>query len=114
MENPLASEVSNLSERAQRFAIQAPLRYRETNNVEWLEGRTENISDSGVLFRALEILQLNTPVELTFVLPVNKCAEVGATVFCQGRTIRTIMPARTDESPSMAVKILHYQLKRTE
>jgi hypothetical protein len=114
MENHLASGASNRSQRAQRFAIQAPLRYRESNDVEWLEGRTENISDSGVLFRALEILQPDTPVELTFVLPVKNRGAGGATVFCHGRTVRTILPAATDESPSIAVKILKYRLNRGE
>ncbi len=114
MGNPLASGASTRSERAQRFAIQAPLRYRETNDVQWLEGHTENISNSGVLFRASEILRPDIPVELTFVLPVNKRGEVSATVFCHGRTVRTILPAATDESPSIAVKILKYRLNRGE
>src|SRR5579859_535620 len=114
MENHLAGEAADRLDRDQRFAIQAPLRYRETPGAEWLEGHTENISYSGVLFRAPELLQPDTPLEMTFVLPVNTRGDAGATVFCHGRTVRTILPAATDESPAIAVKILRYQLKRTK
>ena len=35
------------SQRAQRFEIKVPVRYREQNQEKWHEGRTENISQSG-------------------------------------------------------------------
>ncbi len=38
--------------RAQRFVLELGLQYRASGQTEWHEGRTENISHTGVLFRA--------------------------------------------------------------
>lgn len=101
------------SQRAQRFEIKVPVRYREKSREEWREGRTENISQSGLLFRAPEPLALESLVELNFALPTAKEGEPGATVLCDGKTVRTILPATSDESPGVAIKILNYKLKRS-
>lgn len=90
------------------------MRYRKQQEKDWLQGRTENISHSGLLFQAPQPLNPDTLVQICFSLPVNPEGESGATVLCEGRTVRTILPAVSDESPSMAVKLLDYQLKRTE
>ena len=37
--------------RAPRYTLQIPLRYRQAGDPSWREGRSENISRSGVLFR---------------------------------------------------------------
>jgi hypothetical protein len=103
-----------VSQRAQRFEIKVPVRYREKNRKDWHEGRTENISQSGLLFRAPEPLALESLVELSFDLPTAKEGEPGGTVLCDGKTIRTILPATSDESPGVAVKILNYKMKRSE
>ena len=101
------------SQRAQRFEIKVPVRYREQNQEKWHEGRTENISQSGLLFRAPEPLGADTLIELNFALPDAKEGEPGAQVLCDGKTIRTILPATSDEAPGVAVKILNYKLKRS-
>lgn len=100
--------------RAQRFDIKIPVHFHERNGEEWHEGRTENISRSGLLFRAPEPLPLECMVEVKFALPTPNDAEPGATVLCDGKTIRTILAATSDESPGVAVKILNYRLKRRE
>ena len=56
--------------RALRFPLRLPLRYRAVAEGTWREGLTENISRSGVLFRAQDLLQVSTPVELSFRLSV--------------------------------------------
>ncbi len=89
------------------------MRYRKESERKWSEGRTQNISQSGLLFRAPEPLDPNTMIEMTFALPSEKEGESGATVLCDGKTIRTILPATSDESPGVAVKILNYKLKRS-
>lgn len=98
--------------RAQRFAIQMPLRYRASGEAEWLEGETEDISRTGVLFRALDILEDNTPVEFTFALPAEVGGETGATVFCHGQIVRTVLPATSDAAPALAARILDYRFTR--
>jgi PilZ domain len=90
------------------------MQYRKKQEQNWVEGRTENISHSGLLFRAPEPLNPDTIVQICFSLPANPEGESGATVLCEGRTVRTILPAASDESPFMAVRLLDYKLKRSE
>ena len=107
-------EVVRSSQRAQRFPIKVPMRYRKDKHANWVNGRTENISQSGLLFQAPEPLNPDTIVQICFSLPDNTEGESGATVLCEGRTVRTILPAASDESPSVAVKLFEYKLKRNE
>ncbi len=93
--------------RAHRFAIKAPVRYRPSGEMDWIDGKTENISRSGVLFEGERYLDLSTPIEINFKLP----AEIGgqdAEVACRGLIVRTILPPATDAAPSLAAKILDY------
>jgi hypothetical protein len=99
-----------VSRYAQPFAIQMPLRCRLSGEREWLDARTENISRSGVLFLASGLMDVNAPIEMSFVLPVEVGGRPGAMVLCQGQVVRTILPAMTDDSPAMAAKILNYRL----
>jgi hypothetical protein len=39
--------------RAQRYPLHIPLKYRPSGTPNWWEGRTENISRSGVLFEPI-------------------------------------------------------------
>ena len=73
--------------RAKRFDVPVPLRYRLAGTAAWSEGRIENISRSGLLFRAERPLPVDTAVEMTFALPVGPA---GRDLFCRGRIVRTI------------------------
>ena len=90
------------------------MRYRKDQEKDWVDGHTENISQSGLLFQAPEPLNPDTIVQICFSLPDTAEGESGATVLCEGRTVRTILAAASDDSPSMAVKLFEYKLKRTE
>ena len=53
-------------ERAQRHALQIPLRYRIRGEQEWSPGETLNLSETGVLFSSESLLEINTKLEITF------------------------------------------------
>ena len=95
--------------RAQRFPLHLPLRYRPVGESSWREGLTENISRSGVLFRAQDLLQVSTPVELTFMLSV---ADLNSEVFCRGQVVRTVPPAGPSDPPALAATIADYHFLR--
>ena len=95
--------------RAQRFPLHLPLRYRPVGEGSWREGLTENISRSGVLFRAQDLLQVSTPVELTFMLSV---ADLNSEVLCRGQVVRTVPPAGPSDPPSLAATIAGYHFLR--
>ena len=46
--------------------LQIPLRFRMEGQKEWSAGETLNLSESGVLFSAENIVEVNTKVEITF------------------------------------------------
>lgn len=99
------------SVRATRFALQLPLRYRAIGESGWHEGLTENISRSGVLFHAEDLLQIATPLEITFTLPAkNRSPEV----FCRGQVVRTVPPSGSSDRPALAATIADYQFLRPE
>jgi hypothetical protein len=104
--------------RAPRYPLRIPLRYRPSGDQQWREGRTENISRSGVLFRTDHLMPLQTPIEMLLALP----AEVGggedaATVICRGRIVRTEVPKgaeNDDERPAVAATIAGYRLAHAQ
>jgi hypothetical protein len=104
--------------RATRYPLRIPLRYRPSGDPQWREGRTENISRSGVLFRTDHLMPLQTPIEMLLALP----AEVGggedaATVICRGRIVRTELPKGAEnegERPAVAATIAGYRLAHAQ
>jgi PilZ domain len=109
-----AERASHPTPRAERFPIHMMLRFRAPGEAEWLQGEIENISRSGILFRAPKVVDVNTPVELKFDLPVEVGGEPGAEVVSLGRIVRTILPPSSDAYPTAAVKFLNYRMARRE
>jgi len=103
---PEFGESRTPASRAPRYAIELPIQYRTPDAPAWHDGRTENISRTGVLMRTRELLPPRTPIEILIVLP----SEVGgrdAPVICRGRVVRT-EPARAGGEcpPAMAATIV--------
>lgn len=53
-------------DRADRRELRVPIRFRRAGDQDWLMGETINLSDSGLLFTANELLDVNTRLEITF------------------------------------------------
>lgn len=96
---------------AQRFPIQVPVLYRQTGQIGWSEGRSENISRSGILFRAKEVVEIGTPVQLSFRLTAEMGGEKGAVVICEAEIVRSVLPPAT-ATPALAARILDYHFMR--
>jgi hypothetical protein len=75
--------------RAPRFPILMSMLYRPEGDRRWREGRTENISRSGVLFRADEAMERNAAVELLLILPREVAGDAAGTARCRGRIVRS-------------------------
>jgi PilZ domain len=104
---------SGLSPRSQRFPIETPIYYRKRGSSHWQEGRTLNISESGVLFGAKQAPPPRTAVEMTFSLPVEGRMEAGGQVICQGEIVRSAPPARPNDLQHVAATILRYRMARS-
>ncbi len=103
---------SGLSPRSQRFPIETTIHYRKEGESHWQEGRTLNISDSGVLFGARQAPEPRTAVEMTFSLPVEGRNYAGGHVICHGEIVRNAPPAGSSDLPCVAATIVKYRLAR--
>jgi hypothetical protein len=95
--------------RAQRFNLGVTLRYRREGERRWHEAVTENISRSGVLFRAREVVAVDTPLEMRFTLSAGA---ISSDVSCRGRVVRTVLPERPRAGAGTAVTIRTYRFVR--
>jgi hypothetical protein len=98
--------------RAPRFAIPIAILYRTPADATWLEAWTENISRSGVLFRAHRDIDPDTPVEMLMEIPIWIATPVAGSAICRGRIVRAERPAPLEFRPAVAARILEYALAR--
>jgi len=98
--------------RSPRFAIPIAILYRTPGDAAWTEGWTENISKSGVLFRADRAIPLDTPVELMMEIPTFIATPVAGPAICRGRIVRTVAASPLEDRPAFAARILEYELTR--
>ncbi len=97
--------------RAQRFQLHLPLRYRRLGENDWHEGTTENISRSGMLFQADELLQPSSQLEINLVLPPEIAGLSATEVVCRGEVVRTVQHNGNTLSPALAARILQYHFQ---
>ena len=98
--------------RAQRFNLHLPLRYREVGEQSWRQGTTANISRSGLLFEAEEVLKPNAQLEINLVLPAEIAGLSPTEVVCRGEVVRAVDSAEgASTSPALAAKILQYHFQ---
>jgi hypothetical protein len=97
--------------RAQRFNLHLPLRYRKVGDQGWRQGTTNNISRSGLLFKAEEVLQPNVQLEINLVLPAEIAGLSPTEVVCRGEVVRSVDAESTSTSPELAAKILQYHFQ---
>jgi DNA-binding response OmpR family regulator len=97
--------------RAQRFNLRLPLTYRQVGEQDWRKGTTENISRSGMLFRAEEMIPANVQLEINLVLPMEIAGLSAAEVICRGQIVRTLEPGQDKANPALAAKILQYRFQ---
>lgn len=98
--------------RAQRFNLHLPLRYRKVGEQGWRQGTTANISRSGLLFKAEEVLQPNVQLEINLVLPAEIAGLSPTEVVCRGEVVRSVEGEEgASTSPELAAKILQYHFQ---
>lgn len=103
------SDVKRDSGRAPRFPVHLSLRYRSVGATHWREGQIENISRSGVLFWTEHLLAVDTPLEMSFLLPLG---DMKPGIVCRGRVVRTVRPKAYEAPPGLAATISTYQFVR--
>jgi hypothetical protein len=97
--------------RARRFNLHLPLRYRPLGEKSWRRGTTENISRSGLLFQAQEVLLPNAQLEISLVLPSEIAGLASTEVVCRGEIVRSVEAEGQGVTPALAAKILQYHFQ---
>jgi PAS domain S-box-containing protein len=103
--------------RARRFNLHLPLRYRPLGEKSWRPGTTENISRSGLLFQAQELLLPNALLEISLVLPPEIAGLAATEVLCRGEVVRSVEAQGQEQgqgqsvTPALAAKILQYHFQ---
>jgi hypothetical protein len=90
--------------RAQRFPLKVPIHYRKSGMSNWHDGRTVNISHTGVLFQTDENLQSDLKLEIRISLSPKTI------LACQGTVVRIEPALSTSEKTGLAARISHYRL----
>jgi PAS domain S-box-containing protein len=97
--------------RAQRFDLHLPLKYRLLGEDDWRDGTTENISRSGMLFRAEELLSPSVQLEINLVLPAEIAGLSPAEVVCRGEIVRAVESEQQAATPALAARIRQYHFQ---
>ena len=103
-----------LADRAPRYPIQITMLYRLPGNKQWRQGRTENISRSGVLFRTDQTMALEAPIDMLLALPVEVAGGRNASVICRGRVVRMEGAPDADTERAVAATITNYRLTHSQ
>jgi hypothetical protein len=85
---------SGWTPRERRLHHRVDALYRVAGVEDWLEGVTDNISRSGLLFRAGTVLEVGSSLELVFEMPRELTGEAPSQVMCRASVIR-VVPAPT-------------------
>jgi hypothetical protein len=93
----MAPSAETITPRAQRFPLDFPLHYRKSGVQYWQDGRTINMSRTGILFYADERIPSESVLDIRINFPLK------ATLVCQGSIVRT-------EESMFAVRIHRYHL----
>jgi hypothetical protein len=88
--------------RPQRVSLQVPVRYRAIGEGAWHQGRTENISRTGVLIRAARVVPVGAEVDVILTVPTGIMAEMAAEIICDGAVARHV-PVIAGGSPGIGV-----------
>ena len=104
---------AGLPQRAPRFTLQLPVHYRLAGESLWRHGTTENISRSGVLFRADQPLEPNAHLEFSVELPTDVFGMAATEILCRGEVVRQVDPPEEGMSRALAARIVDYHFHRT-
>jgi hypothetical protein len=81
---------------------------------EWHEGRTVNISRSGLLFTCDQVLEVGTELELFILFPQGDGSAPKPLHVCRGHVVRRVLMQWPDLSTSVAIQFASAQVQTGE
>lgn len=98
--------------RAKRYGLRVPIYFRELGDLTWLEGITENVSHSGVLFQSASALPLNTTLELRLQVTTPGKGKRPAEIRGKGVVVRVKQKDLPDTAAALAVAMRDCRISR--
>jgi len=95
--------VATTKQRAKRYAVALPVRYRLAASGACYAGWTENMSVSGLLFTAATALPVGTSVEAWVEMSRGSNGGNASMLYCVGLVVRQVMS--NDSRPAAAMRI---------
>jgi len=107
-----AKVTHHTSDRARRFALHLPIYFRQPHSSEWLEGTTENISYTGVLFRSMQLVDPEKALELRLQVGSGTEQKQAAEIRCKGAVVRVEQRDGPEAPVALAVAFRDYRIVR--
>jgi hypothetical protein len=101
-------------ERAQRFGLHFAVSFRRLDSPTWSEGRTENISYTGMLLLCPQPLAPETELELRLQLAVGAKGRDPSEIRCKGAVVRMEQRAVPENPVALGVVIRDYRIVRQQ
>ena len=94
--------------RPPRVNLSVPARYRAVGETQWHLGRTENISQVGVLIRGARLFAQSANVEAIMTLPAGILPNITGDTFIMG-TVARLVPALGAGLTGIAIAFTRYR-----
>lgn len=94
--------------RAPRFVVDLQLRYRPIGESIWRDGRSKNVSCTGVLFQTDAALTRDTAIELLLEMPAEIPHSKGM-LLRRGRIVRGVPPSSLRDRPAFAAAAFEHE-----
>lgn len=107
-----ANEGPQQISRARRYGLGTSIHYRVGGENVWREGTIVNISISGVLLVAHKALEVNTSIEMRFVLPIELQGESAAELLYRGVIVRCFPAEGSRDEVKVAAKFVSSRFQR--
>jgi len=97
--------------RARRIKLNGrEMKYREVGTAAWHRGTVENVSQTGILFRAADVMERDAEVEMILEMPPEITGQPHAQVIARGMVVRSVPPENGDGKPAIAAGIWDYRV----
>ena len=97
--------------RARRIKLNGQeMKYREVGTAAWHRGTVDNVSQTGILFRAADVLAENAEVEMILEMPPEITGQEHAQVIARGMVVRTVPAENGKGKAAIAAGIWDYRV----
>ena len=97
-------------DRPRRFALQLPVYFRKLDSPEWLEGKTDNISCTGMLFHSSSRIDPDTTLDMRLQVALGVKGKGPTEIHCKCTVVRLEQRIMPEDPIGLAVAIRDYRI----